>query len=166
MSIDHGDRLRARDLLDRIQGERQDAETAFAQWRFLAAGNETEAALEVVKEGAALFSDDPDLQRALGWTLGESGQPQDALAALKRAVELDPDFADAWHDLALAREVVGDLEGMQEAFAEVYALDTDGSLPPPRFPPEQVLSWANHAIGVLPPSVQNVIPKLPIFVQD
>jgi len=166
MSIDHGDRLRARDLLDRIQGERQDAETAFAQWRFLAAGNETEAALEVVKEGAALFSDDPDLQRALGWTLGESGQPQDALAALKRAVELDPDFADAWHDLALAREVVGDLEGMQEAFTEVYALDTDGSLPPPRFPPEQVLSWANHAIGVLPPSVQNVIPKLPIFVQD
>jgi len=166
MSIDHGDRLRARDLLDRIQGERQDAETAFAQWRFLAAGNETEAALEVVKEGATLFSDDPDLQRALGWTLGESGQPQDALAALKRAVELDPDFADAWHDLALAREVVGDLEGMQEAFTEVYALDTDGSLPPPRFPPEQVLSWANHAIGVLPPSVQNVIPKLPIFVQD
>lgn len=166
MSIDHGDRLRAHDLLERIEAERQDAETAFARWRFLASGNETEAALETIVKDAARFSDDPDLQRALGWTLGEAGQFEQSERALVRSVELDPDFADAWHDLALAREKLGDLEGMQKAFAEVYAMDTAPGMPPTRFPAEQVLKWANHAIAILPPSVQNVIPHLPIFVQD
>jgi predicted Zn-dependent protease with MMP-like domain len=166
MSVDHGDRTRGRTLLDRIESERQDAETAFARWRFLASGEDTEAALQAITEDADRFPRDPDLQRALGWTLGECGRSAEAVAPLLRAVKIDIDFADAWHDLALAHEAIGDFDGMQKAFAKVYALDTADDQPPTRFEPEQVLKWANHAIAALPPSVQNVIPPLPIFVQD
>jgi predicted Zn-dependent protease with MMP-like domain len=166
MCIDHGDRLRARALLDRIESERQDAETAFARWRFLASGEDMDPALQAIETDASHYPDDPDLQRALGWTLGEAGRTDEAATALLRAVKIDPDFADAWHDLALAHEALGDLEGMQKAFAEVYVIDTSPDKAPARFTPEQVLKWANHAISALPPSVQNVIPQLPIFVQD
>ena len=166
MAVDHADRARARTLLDRIESERQDAETAFARWRFLAGGEDIETALKTITEDAGRFASDPDLQRALGWTLGECGRSAEAEAPLLRAVKIDPDFADAWHDLALAREALGNFDGMQEAFARVYALDTAEDQQPTRFEPEQVLKWANHAIAALPASVQNVIPQLPIFVQD
>jgi len=166
MSVDHGDRLRARTLLDRIESERQDAETAFARWRFLASGEDMNTALKALEVDADRFTTDPDLQRALGWTLGECGRYAEAVQPLERAVAIDPDFADAWHDLALAREALGDFDGMQEAFGQVYALDTSPDQAPTRFEPDQVLKWANHAIAALPSSVQNVIPQLPIFVQD
>lgn len=166
LSVDHGDRARARSLLDRIEEEGQDAETAFARWRYLASDESLEGALEAIEQDAARFADDPDLQRALGWTLSESGRYGEAGEHLTRAVTLDPDFADAWHDLALVREALGDQDGMQQAFAEVYAIDTSPEQPASRFTPDQVLKWADHAISALPESVQAVIPHLPIFVQD
>ena len=166
MAVDHQDRLQAGSLLERIEEDRRDAESAFARWRFLAGSDEMSAALEAIERDAAEYPNDPDLARALGWTLADVGRVEEATAALTRAVRLDSSFADAWHDLALAKEALGDTEGMQHAFSKVYALDTAANLAPMRFEPSQVLKWADHAVSALPASVQSVIPHLPIFVQD
>lgn len=43
----------------------------------------------------------------LGTCLNDAGAPEAALAPLKRAVTLQPDFADAWHNLAAAHASLG-----------------------------------------------------------
>jgi len=51
----------------------------------------------------------------LGLTLGILGRGEDAVAALRQAVELDPDLANAWRVLADHMEAMGDDAGAQNA---------------------------------------------------
>lgn len=53
----------------------------------------------------------------LGKTLGGIGQGDAALAALRQAVALQPDFSDAWLSLADHLNAIGDVQGADEAYA-------------------------------------------------
>ena len=55
MAVDHQDRLQASSLLERIEEDRRDAESAFARWRFLAGSDEMGAALEAIERDAAEY---------------------------------------------------------------------------------------------------------------
>ncbi|HZC86947.1 MAG TPA: tetratricopeptide repeat protein, partial [Steroidobacteraceae bacterium] len=50
-------------------------------------------------------------QYELGVTLGALGQGDAAIAALRRAVELNPDMSDAWRTLGDHLTAIGDVEG-------------------------------------------------------
>jgi predicted Zn-dependent protease with MMP-like domain len=165
-SLDHGDVRRAGKLLSEIDKGEPDAEAAFARWRLLAAAEDLAPALAFAQQAVGRFAESPELQHALGWTLLESGAAEEAIPHLEEACYLDDGFADAWHDLALARESIGDLSGMRQAFAEVYGLDTADPGGPLRWTPEQVLRWADRALESLPASVRKALGNLPIFVQD
>ena len=123
-------------------------------------------ALTLARDAVAKAPHEPDLQHALGWTLLALDRPEDALVSLEEACFLDRDFADAWYDLALCREAMGDIAGMRTAFAEVYEIDTAEGQEALRFAPEQVFRWAERALELLPSEVLERAQDLPIFVQD
>src|SRR5258708_18748725 len=52
-----------------------------------------------------------------GVALGDSGQGEAALVALRRAVALKPDLPDAWREIADQLNLVGDTEGADVAYA-------------------------------------------------
>ncbi|MDB6045557.1 MAG: hypothetical protein JWM63_4108 [Gammaproteobacteria bacterium] len=60
----------------------------------------------------------------LGLTLGTLERGEDAVAALRRAVELDPDLANAWRALADHLEAMGDDAGSQNARARFLKAST------------------------------------------
>ena len=78
----------------------------------------------------------------LGALLSEKGQYQDAVAAFRRAVELDPGQPDAHYRLARAYKAMGRIAESQEELAKVRDLhqEADDSLaskiatPPPALP--------------------------------
>ncbi len=61
----------------------------------------------------------------LGVTLNELGQPEEAIGAWRRAVELKPDMPDAWRALGDALTVSGDLSGADAAYANHIKASTN-----------------------------------------
>lgn len=56
-------------------------------------------------------------------TLCELGRRDEARADLERALELDPNFADAWNNIGCERQYIGDAEGALAAFRRCMTLD-------------------------------------------
>ena len=164
-AIDHGDRARARRILKRI-GNAETLDVRYARWRLLALDEDLTPALAAADDAAEKHPDSPEVQHAKGWTLLALQRWNAAVGALEEACFLDPHFADAWYDLATAREACGDLAGMKAAFSEVYAIDNAPPLPALRFSEEKMLKWADRAMQILPAGVQKAVAGVPIFVQD
>ena len=164
-AIDHGDRAQARRLLKRL-GAEQTLDIRLARWRLCCLDEDLAPALGVAAAATEAHADSADAQHAQGWTLLALGRAEEAIGPLEEACFLDPDFADAWYDLAAAREQTGDIAGMKAAFAEVYAIDTAPPLPALRFAEAKVLAWAERAVASLPKGVQDAAQGVPIFIQD
>jgi len=145
-SVDHGDVLRAQRLLARIEDDGTDENSALAKWRVLTLREDLEPALASAQEAVKAYPQCGDLQHALGWTLFELERVSEATAHLEEACYLEPNFADGWHDLAVAREALSDLSGMKAAFTKVFQLDQQELREPARF--------------------STAVTELPIFVQD
>jgi protein O-GlcNAc transferase len=60
----------------------------------------------------------------LASTLLGAGRTAEAIAALRRALEIEPAMGDAWYLLGRALQTAGDRTGAQEAFARAEALRT------------------------------------------
>jgi len=56
------------------------------------------------------------------WALNRNGLPKDAASDASRAITLDPGFADAWFNRALAYEKQGDYKRMLEDFRQAASL--------------------------------------------
>ncbi|MDE2137439.1 MAG: sulfotransferase [Gammaproteobacteria bacterium] len=80
-------------------------------------GGQTHAALEVLEPLAREQPRAAPVQLELGIALGEAGRPAEAAAALRRALLVKPDSADAWRALADALDAQGDGRGADEARA-------------------------------------------------
>ena len=78
---------------------------------------QTHAALEVLEPLARAQPRAAPVQLELGIALGEAGRPAEAAAALRRALLVKPDSADAWRSLADALDAQGDARGADEARA-------------------------------------------------
>ncbi len=166
-AVDHGDRVAARRLLRALSaGEVPASEIALARYRVLSLDEDLEPALAAAKEGLDLEPDSADLQHAVGFTLLSLGRAEDAIPFLEEACYLDRDLADAWHDLAIAREETGDIQGMRLAFEEVWELDFAEPLPPLRFDPSKVSGWAERAFQLMPDAVRTAAANVAVFVDD
>ena len=169
LAIDRGDPRRAQRLLKSLdegatKGGRVDV--AYLRWRLASLDEDPAAALKVAEANADSFPDSPEVQHALGWSLLDANRAEEAIPWLEEACYLDPDFGDAWHDLAIARELIGDIAGMRQAFAEVHSIDTAEPRPPLHFTPEQVQKWAQRAFDLLPADIQERVADVPVFVAD
>src|ERR1700722_13274655 len=88
-------------------------------------------------ELAAAQPNSAPVQFELGCTLFAQGRDADALTALKRAVELEPNLADAWRELSLLYARLGDTDACDIAYAHFTRLAS----------PEQHLAEAHTALA-------------------
>jgi len=77
-------------------------------FELLRASGRTAAALELAERARAQFGESGFALTLEGAALVELGRYPDALAALERAVEADPDLALVWHELGWAAYKLGD----------------------------------------------------------
>lgn len=86
-------------------------------------------ALELLEPLAAAQPRAPAAQCELGLTYGDLGRGDDAIAALRRAVTLKPDLADAWRALGDHLDAVGDRAGADSAYvSQIKAATRDRRL--------------------------------------
>jgi len=87
-------------------------------------------ALSLLRKAAGMKNDIRIAYIDLGAVLSEKGQYEDAIAALRRAVELDPSQPDAHYRLARAYRAMGKVAESQKEFAKVRQLhdESDDSL--------------------------------------
>lgn len=75
-----------------------------------------DAAIEILTVLSASSPDAPLVHLQLGLALRGSGQNEDAVQSMRRAVAIKPDFSDAWLALADLLTALGDKDGADEAF--------------------------------------------------
>ena len=78
---------------------------------------QTQAALEVLEPLAREYPHSAPVHLELGIACGEAGRASEAVAALRRALQLQPESPDAWRLLADQRDAAGDAAGADEARA-------------------------------------------------
>jgi Tfp pilus assembly protein PilF len=67
-------------------------------------------------------------QVEFGIKMAQNGLWKEAAYRWKKAVELDPTYAAAWNNLAIAYEHQGDFENAEEAYSKAVDLDRDNML--------------------------------------
>ncbi len=77
-----------------------------------------------LKPGEILLQD-AVTYREEGRRLQDAGELQRASAAFRRAVTLNPDYAEAYNDLGVVLESLGDLSAAEQAYKEALALKPD-----------------------------------------
>ena len=81
-------------------------------------------ALSLIEPLAAAQPKAPAVHCELGLTYGDLGRGEDAIAALRRAVALKPDLADAWRALGDHLTAIGDSAGADAAYARQIKAST------------------------------------------
>jgi type IV pilus assembly protein PilF len=77
---------------------------------------------------AADARDEAKAQVEFGIKVAQNGLWKEAAYRWKKAVELDPTYAAAWNNLAIAYEQQGDFDNAQEAYEKAVSLDPDNLL--------------------------------------
>ncbi|HQY88403.1 MAG TPA: tetratricopeptide repeat protein [Tepidisphaeraceae bacterium] len=93
---------------------------------------------------AALHEGGPDRQIAfdLAYALATAGRTDDAIAAYRSAIKLDPTFLDAWINLGDLLMSSGFVESAIDAFEEALAIDPDN--PAARYNIADALDLLDH----------------------
>lgn len=65
---------------------------------------------------------DKIIRNSYGAVLGLAGRNLDSIRQFEKAVEIDPDYADAWNNLGSARLILSDGQGATAAFQEVVRI--------------------------------------------
>ncbi len=76
------------------------------------------AALAILEPLARAHPDWVSTHYELGLALGVAGRSNDAVAALRRAVQLKPEMGDAWRALGDNLTALGDVQGADTAYAQ------------------------------------------------
>lgn len=67
-------------------------------------------------------------QVEFGIKVAQNGLWKEAAYRWKKAVEIDPTYAAAWNNLAVAYEQEGDFDNANEAYQKAIALDPDNTM--------------------------------------
>jgi Tfp pilus assembly protein PilF len=96
----------------------------------------------------------------------ETGDHIGALRLLEHAIQLEPDFGDAHHTMALVYEAAGDTKGMVLAFLRAREADMGLGSPPWAIPSIKFYALACAAIKQLAPPLQAALQGAEVFVAD
>ena len=106
-----------------------DAEAAVASnnlaWIFADTGGNLDRALQLAQNAAAALPRQPEVHDTLGWVYFKKDQLPQAIAELKRSVELDPASATSRYHLGLAYQKNGDREQARQALQMYLKLDAN-----------------------------------------
>lgn len=91
---------------------------------------------------------------------------EEAEEQYRRAIELAPDDADAYHGLGLVHEAKEDHRSMVKAWLKVRELDLDGEAPPWGVSQEEFERVAEEALAELPDRIRELLANVPILASD
>jgi predicted Zn-dependent protease with MMP-like domain len=92
-------------------------------------------------------------------------RPAEAAKRAEALVADEPELADAWHVLGLARDALGDRAGCAQAWLETLRLDRlEGE--GPRLEGQAIENEAEEALAELPPRARELLANVPIIVAD
>lgn len=156
-----------RTVVARLRGAAPDApELLDLVWRQHYLEGDLERAMEEAVRATEVYPDDADLRYAAGWCLVQLGAAEDAVPHLLHACTVDPLFADGWYELGIAREQLGDADGMRQAFARVYDLDTAAPPVPDRLDDVDFERVVREALDELPDPVLEGMENVAVIVED
>ena len=121
--------------------------------------NDVADALRILEPLAASQPRWAAAQRELGLALGDAGRGEEAVAALRTAVRLQPTMADAWRALGDHLYAMGDTAGADQA----YANHIRNSTRDPRLM-EPALALAEGRIAVAEPLLRSHLQQFPTDV--
>lgn len=155
-------------VLARLQGlVHESPETLDLQWRLQFLRGQLDLAMEEATRGAGLYPEDAALQHSAGWCLLELGDPRAAVPLLERACSVDPGHADAWYDLGIAREGIGDDAGLREAFTHAWECDREAhGSQAPFFQPDDFHQIIRESIEELPQEVRDAMDNVVVILED
>ena len=155
-------------VIARLQGLiHQSPETLDLQWRLHFLRGQLDLAMEEARRGAGIYPDDAALQHSAGWCLLELGDAIDAVPFLESACSLDPAHADAWYDLGIAREGIGDDKGLRDAFTEAWERDREAhGTQAPLFQPDDFHGIIRETIEELPQEVRDAMDNVVVILEE
>lgn len=109
---------------------------------------------------------DPDLHLRAGQLLLEVDLLDAAERQLRRALDENPDDADAWHTLGCLHEARGDEQQMIEAWLRVRTLDLAAPAAPWSLSKEEFDAVAEAALAELHPRARELLGNVPILGGD
>lgn len=113
----------ARDIAQR--GSIEEALAEARRGEALLADNYRLDAIRAFTRAVIIAPDAPETYRGLAGALAKKGLTQNAEAALRAAIDLDPDYVDAWFDLGHVRQLEGRFPEAIDAWNEVLARTDD-----------------------------------------
>jgi len=122
----------------------------------------------VVHEAGELAGDDAEVVYLQGQIAWHDDGPAAARPWLERAVQLDQDFADAHHALALVLEVLGEKETMAKHNLEVLRLDTKADAHVAISTQEDlqlIEAEAERVLGGLPERFRDRLENVPVVLE-
>ncbi len=108
----------------------------------------------------------PELRHLEALLRLQRGQPEEALAAAKRSIELDPELAEGHHALGLSFTQLGRIDEADAAFARAAALDPASYFQPFRVSREDFDEVVDEALAELPEEFESYLENVEIAVED
>jgi predicted Zn-dependent protease with MMP-like domain/Flp pilus assembly protein TadD len=126
---------------------------------------EHEEAEEICRRALAI-EELPELRHLEALLCLQRGEPEEALAAAKRSIELDPELAEGHHALGLSFTQLGRIEEADAAFARAADLEPDSYFRPYRVTEEDFDVVVEEALAELPEEFESFLENVEIAVED
>ena len=146
------------ELVDELEGEEASYLAACARFGL----GELETALTMCRDASHL-AETRYLEAVI---LLRLARVDEALASGRRAVELDPDWADSHHVLGLVRTQRGEIEQADRSFQRASELAPDDFEKPFRLPLEAFDRAVEEALGLLPEEFAKYLENVEVAVED
>ncbi len=158
------DETRFEDVIETLRDERS-VEALYLAASALYELGEHEEAGEVC--GQALALDElPELRHLEALVRLQCSASEEALAAARRSIELDPELPEGHHALGLSCTQLGRIEEADAAFARAAELDPESYFLPFRLSAEDFDEVVDEALAELPEEFENYLENVEVAVED
>ena len=158
------DETRFEDVIQTLRDERS-VEALYLAASALYELGEHEEAGEVCDQALAL-EELPELRHLEALLRLQRAEPEEALSAARRSIELDPEMAEGHHALGLSYTQLGRIEEADAAFARAAELNSESYFQPFRLNAEDFDEVVDEALAELPEEFEGYLENVEVAVED
>ena len=158
------DETRFEDVIETLREQRCVEALYLAASALYELGEHEEA--EDVCDQALALEELPELRHLEALVRLQRSEPDKALAAARRSIELDPELAEGHHALGLSCTQLGQIEEADAAFARAAELDPESYFRPFRLSAEDFDEVVDEALAELPEEFESYLENVEVAVED
>jgi len=158
------DETRFEDVIETLR-EQRSVEALYLAASALYELGEHEEAGEVCDQALAI-EELPELRHLEALLRLQRAEPEEALAAARRSIELDPELAEGHHALGLSYTQLGRIAESDAAFARAAQLDPESHFRPFRLGTEDFDEVVDEALAELPEEFESYLDNVEVAVED